>query len=139
MDENETSNSDKLKHSLCYVPIVWAVFFFTENKKSSDLMKHIKYWTFIFIVYIMINFLIVWLFMLKIWAILFLLYAWIAGFLWWKAYNWEDVQLDYIDDFEQKIKDNLNDDSSENPTSNKTTVKKKDKKDDDTDADVLDF
>lgn len=42
MEQNK-SNSDNLKNALCYVPIVAIILFFTEEKKSDSLKKHIKY------------------------------------------------------------------------------------------------
>ena len=109
MDNNTASNSDKLKHALCYVPLVGVILFFTEQNKSSQLMKHIKYGTFLFVAFVFIRFIIVWILMLDITWLLFLIYAWIAGFLWWKSYNWENVDIEYIDEFEKKVKNNLND------------------------------
>ena len=46
MENENLSNSDKLKNALCYVPLVWVVLFFTEENKSQLLMKNIKYWTY---------------------------------------------------------------------------------------------
>lgn len=109
MENNNNSNSDKLKNAICYIPLGWAVLFFTEQKKSDELMKHIKYWTFLFIAFIFIRLVIVWIFMLPISGLLFLLYAWITGYFWYKAYSWENVDIEYIDEFEKKIKENLND------------------------------
>lgn len=136
MEENEVSNSDKFKHWLCYIPFVSIVLFFTENDKSEELMKHIKYSTFLLIVYLFLNFILLWIFFLKAWWILFIIYAWITGFLWWKAYNWEDVQLDYIDDLEKKVKENMNEASSKWKTQANSTKKDETKKEDE---DILDF
>lgn len=43
MEENKKSNSDNLKNALCYIPFVAIWLFFTENKRSNSLNKHIKY------------------------------------------------------------------------------------------------
>jgi hypothetical protein len=43
MDELKKSGSDYLKNALCYVPLVALVLFFTEENKSVELKKHIKY------------------------------------------------------------------------------------------------
>ena len=109
MENKETSNSHKLKNAICYIPVWAIVLFFTEQKKSEELMKHIKYGTFLFVAYIILRFIIVWVLMINLSWILFLVYAWITGFFWFKAYNGEDVDIDYIDDFEKKVKDNLED------------------------------
>lgn len=42
MEQNK-SNSDNLKNALCYVPFIAIILFFTEEKKSESLKKHIKY------------------------------------------------------------------------------------------------
>lgn len=110
MENENLSNSDKLKNGLCYVPFVGIVLFFTEENKSQILMKHIKYWTYLLLAFIITQFIIVSVMMIPIGWILFLIYAWCTWYLWWKAYNWKDVNIEYIDDFEKKIKDNLNDD-----------------------------
>lgn len=99
MDTNETSKNINLKHALCYIPLVAIIFFFTENNKSTELMKHIKYWIVLFIWYIILQSFLGW--------IMFLIYVWIIAFLWYKAYNWEAVELEHIDNLEKKIKENL--------------------------------
>ncbi len=107
MEQNK-SNSDNLKNALCYVPIVAIVLFFTEEKKSDSLKKHIKYWNFLFFAYIIARFIIT--AVLPLWSlsgILFLAYAGITWFLGYKAYNWEDMNVEYIDKFEDKIKEKL--------------------------------
>jgi DNA polymerase III delta subunit len=43
MEQNNKPNSDNLKNALCYVPFAAIVLFFTEEKKSNSLKKHIKY------------------------------------------------------------------------------------------------
>jgi hypothetical protein len=70
------------------------------------LMKHIKYGTALFWVYIIALVVLWW---MHISGILFLLYAWTAWILWYKAYNWEDVQIDYVDKVESKIREKWHD------------------------------
>jgi len=134
MENNKPTNSDKFKNTLCYVPFGWIVLFFTEETKSKELMKHIKYATFLLIAFMVTQFIIVTVLSLKFFSwILFLIYAWITGFLWFKAHSWEEINIEYIDDFEKKIKDNMNDNTVVNKEE-KTEIKKEEKKDD-----VLDF
>ena len=135
MDNNNGSNSDKLKNALCYIPFAWIVLFFTEQNKSAELMKHIKYGTFLFIAFVLIRFIIVWILLLPISWILFLIYLWIIAVLWWKSYNGEDVNIEYIDEFEKKVKENLNDTEKKE----KTEVKKEESNDDKKDDDLVDF
>ena len=101
----QVPQNERLKHALCYVPIVAFIFFFTESKKTEELMTHIKYGGAIFVVYIIANIFLSW----AIGGILFLMYVGICGFLWYKAYVWEDVEIDYIDKAEDKIKKSFND------------------------------
>ncbi len=149
MEDNKPTNSDKFKNSICYVPFGWIVLFFTEETKSKELMKHIKYGTFLLIAFMVIQFIIVWVLSIPLWWILFLIYAWITGFLWFKAHNWEDINLEYIDDFEKKIKDNMNDNTvvKTEKTTEKTEekveetkkVEKTEESSEKKDEDVLDF
>ena len=105
MEENNESKNDKLRNAVCYIPFVAFILFFTEKNKSKELMKHIKYWGALFIIYIVLN-LIFWWF-LK--SFLFLLYFWIIWMLWYKVYNWENVELEHIDKMEKKIRESFND------------------------------
>ena len=108
MEENKKSNSDNLKNALCYIPFVAIWLFFTENNRSNSLNKHIKYWNFLFIAYILARFILIWvLWLYFVSGLLFLIYAGITGFLGYKAYNGEDMDVEYIDNFEEKFKENL--------------------------------
>jgi len=103
--QEELSKNEKFKYALCYLPVVWIVLFFTENLKTDSLKKHIKYWTALFLTYILARFIIVWVLMLPFWTLLWLAYIWIIWFLVYKVYSWEDVKIEYIDEIEKKIKD----------------------------------
>ena len=138
MENKQVSNGDKLKNAICYIPLGWVVLFFTEQNKSNVLMKHIKYGTALFLAFVILRFAIAWVLMLPISWLLSLVYIWITGFFWYKAYNWEDINIEYIDEFEKKVKDNLNDTTTEKKEDIKTEVKTEQKKEDKKD-DVLDF
>jgi hypothetical protein len=43
MENKQSSNNEKTKNAICYIPFAAIVMFFTEQKKSKELMKHIKY------------------------------------------------------------------------------------------------
>lgn len=101
--ESKKTNSENFKNAMCYVPFGAFVMYFAENKKTDLLKKNIKYWMILFWIYLLLNFILWWL----ISGILFLLYIWVSAFLWMKAYNWEKVQLDYIDEMEKKVKEKL--------------------------------
>lgn len=102
-ENSKESKSENFKNAMCYVPFGAIVMFFAENKKSDTLKKNIKYWIILLWVYMILNFLLSWL----IAGILFVLYIWISAILWWKAYNGEKVELDYIDEMEKKVRDKL--------------------------------
>ena len=105
--KKEKANNEKFKNAICYIHFVSIVLFFTEEKKSKELFKNIKYGTFLLIGFIVIRFLITGILLLPIWGLLFLIYAWISIFFWYKAYSWEDVTIEYIDKFEEKVKENI--------------------------------
>lgn len=136
MDNKNISNSDRLKNSLCYLPFGGAILFFVEESKSKTLIKHIKYWTFLFIAFILIRLVVVSVLFLPLGWMLFIIYAWISWFFWYKAYNWEDFEISYINEFEEKVKNNLNwEEKKYNDNDKKDKEKDKEKNKDD----VLDF
>jgi hypothetical protein len=98
---------DRFKNALCYVPLVAFILFFTENHKSTEFLKHIKYGVILFVayavIYIVFGFMFLWAFR----GILGLLYLGISGYLFYKAYNGQDIKLEYIDKAEKKVKENM--------------------------------
>lgn len=108
MNNENLSNSNKFKFALSYIPLVAVVLFFAEDKKSKQLMKHIKYWVGLLIIYLLIRFVIVTVLSLwNLWALLTTIYLWISIYLWYKAYKWEDVNIEYLDKIEEKVKANF--------------------------------
>jgi len=114
MNDNQSSVNIKNKNALCYIPLVAIFIHFTEEKKTKELEKHIKYWIILFIWYAILN--------VVFWMLSLIVYLWISWFLWYKAYSWEDVKISFIDDFDK----------------NKTNTKTK-KDSSDKDDDVLNF
>lgn len=102
---NNAPQSENLKHALCYIPVVAFVLFFTEDNKSTNLMKHIKYGGALFVFYFVLSFILPW----PLASLLSLVYIGIAGVFGYKAYNGENVDIELIDDLEGKIKDSMND------------------------------
>jgi len=103
---------DNLKNSLCYIPFAAIVLSFTEEEKSEELKKHIKHWITLLVIYILVSMLFRWLFwwmfhlyfFFWIGNIVTLIYFIVSGILWYKAYMWEDVKVDILDDMEEKFK-----------------------------------
>lgn len=116
MSDNKTAN-ERTKNALCYIPLAAFFIHYTETKKSNELKKHIKYWIVLFIGYAILSF-ILWIFL---WPLIFIIYLWASWVLWYKVYNWEDVNIGFIDNFDK----------------NKSEEKKKDSSD--KDDDVLNF
>ncbi len=102
MSKKEWPKTDNLKNALCYVPFVWILFFFIEDNKSPEFKKHIKYWTILLFVFLILNILLWWIWLLR--GLLTVLYFWWISFIMWKIYSWEEVDLSYIDKAEEGIK-----------------------------------
>ncbi len=108
MGDIKQSNNVNFKNALCYLPMAAIVLFFTENKRSAILNKHIKYGIILLWIYIVGKTIIGAIpFLSFLDGLLLILYVWISGVLWYKAYNGENVDVEYIDKFETKIKENL--------------------------------
>jgi len=103
MSSKNSLEKDNIKNLLCYIPLVAFVLFLTEKKKSKWLMNHIKYWAILFIIYILSKALIGFIF----WGLITILYVFISLYLWYKAYNWEKIEIEYLDKLEWKIKDSM--------------------------------
>lgn len=97
----QLSQSTQVKHALCYIPGAAFILFFIETDKSKQLLKHIKYGAGLFILYLILN-LFVWIFHLA--GVLSVMYIMVSVFLGYKAYIWEDIDLEWMDVIEDKIK-----------------------------------
>lgn len=125
MENNTVSNTDRLKSSLCYIPLGGPILYFIEQNKSSYLLKHIKYWTFLFIWFIWLRVVTSALFLgwLFFGWLLFIIYLWLAIYFWMKAYNWENFNIEAIDNiYPNEFKSNQNTfrENKSNQDTNKT-------------------
>lgn len=102
MEQENWSKKDNLKNAMCYIPLVSIVFFFTESNRSQEFNMHIKYGIFLLIAYMIL------MWILWSWGLLFIIYIWISWFLWYKANNWENIELEVFDNLEKTVKDNMN-------------------------------
>lgn len=91
-------NSQNVRNALCYIPLVAFVLYFTEENKSKEFERHLRYWMILFVVFVVCSFL----FRSIIATLVFLVYIWVSVFLWYKAYNWDDVKVEFVDDFLEK-------------------------------------
>ena len=101
-EKTEASKSDNFKNALCYIPFWAIVIFLIENKKTPKLKQNIKYGLSLFFWYIVFQVFIGWFFL---WFWIFVIYMVVSIFLGFKAYNWDKIDIDFIDDIEKKIKD----------------------------------
>jgi len=69
-------------------------------------MKHIKYGTFLFLAYVVLNYILN-VIHLNLGGLLSLAYLIAIGFLGYKAYTGEAVELEFIDKIEGEVKDKL--------------------------------
>jgi glucan phosphoethanolaminetransferase (alkaline phosphatase superfamily) len=95
---------------MCYIPLFAVIFFFTENNKSAEFNKHVKYWIFLLITYIVLSFFLWWMFAKILW-VLYIIASW---FLWYKAYKWDNVDLEMFDNIEKTVKNKLNENDKNN-------------------------
>lgn len=82
--------SDRVKNMLCFIPFFWIVMYAFEKEKTERINKNIVYGIFLFVC-----FLILW-FISWFW-LSFFLYIFSSAFLWYKAYIWEDIDLEFLD------------------------------------------
>lgn len=95
---NSENHNERVKNALCYIPIVAFVLFFIEENKTPDLDRNIKYGMIFFWVYFILTLIISWLFT----GLLFLVYIWISIYFGYKAYNGEDIKVEFIDNLLEK-------------------------------------
>lgn len=103
----ELSGGDKFKNALCYIPLVAFILFFTENNKSAEFLKHVKYGVILFVTYAVLYIILGFAFLWSFRGILGLLYIGISGYLFYKAYKGQEIKLEYIDTAEKKVKDHM--------------------------------
>jgi len=106
MSENR---KDNFKYALTYIPLVAFFFYFAEKDKSEEFKKHLKYAMVLFLWYTVIS--IVFRILLLWWLtpLLFIVYLFISWVLWYKAYNWEEVEVEILDEIWDKIQEKIDD------------------------------
>jgi uncharacterized membrane protein len=124
-EENSWSQSQRIKNAMCYIPFVAVIFFFAENKKTAEFERHCKYWITLLVVFMVLTILIRWTFF----GFIFLLYIWVSVFLWYKAYNWENVKIDSVDDSLSKVEDIMKKFKNDTPKKEETKEKKEEVED----------
>ena len=103
MSESE-SKKDNLKYAMCYIPFVAIIIYIVEANKTRELQKHINYWLILLGSIVIINIILKTLYLDFFAGIAALLYIIGSGYLWYKIFSWEEVEVGIIDKIEQKIK-----------------------------------
>ena len=101
MSENK---KDNFKYAMCYIPFVAIVIYFIEENKSKELQKHINYWLILLGSITIINMVFNSLYLGFLAAIATLLYLIASGYLWFKIYSWEEVEVEILNKIEKKVK-----------------------------------
>lgn len=104
--KKDSLSREEFTHTFSYFPyFIWpVVMFFLADSDRKKLMVHIKYSAIIAFV------VVVWHIVLS-WSILgFLLfpwYVWLSIWLGLKAYNWDKIQIDFIDSLEDSVQEKI--------------------------------
>ena len=97
---------EEITHSFCYFPyFIWpiAMFFLAETDKKKT-MIHIKYSAIIAFVVIVLH---VFVSGSILGFLLFPWYVWLSVWLGVKAYNWDKIQIDFIDSLEDSVQEKI--------------------------------
>jgi uncharacterized membrane protein len=104
----QKTEKQKFKNAICYIPFVAVVLFFVEQEKTPEFNKHLKYGIFLLIWFILTHFVVSMVIpFINLWWIVVLAYLIASGYLWYKAYAWEDFNIKAIDDIEKKVQENI--------------------------------
>ena len=98
------TKKDNFKYAMCYIPFVAIVIYFIEDNKSKELQKHINYGIILLALLVVINMVFNSLYLGFLAAIATLLYIIASGYLWYKIYSWEEVEVDILNKIEKKVK-----------------------------------
>ncbi len=102
MSDNK-NKSENLKNAICYIPMVAIFLFLTEKKTSGEYSKHIKYWMMLFWLYVISTTILTFVWMGWLNWLIVLAYIWTSLFLWFKAYNWEKVDVEILNTISDKF------------------------------------
>lgn len=100
MSENNKKN---FKNAICYIPLVAIFLYFTEKNTTQEYKKHIKYWMMLFVIYVITTTVLNVLWMRWLNWLVVLAYIAISIFLWFKAYNWEKVDVEILDNISDEF------------------------------------
>ncbi len=103
-DENIT-NKEKLNNVLSFIPFLNLWMLSVEKKDETELTKKFnRQWIALFLLYIVLFILcsFIW-----FWKIVTIAYLLAIIFFWAKAYNWEYVEIDFLEKIIEKFNKNI--------------------------------
>lgn len=105
-EKSNISSNDRFKHAICYIPFVWLLIFFFDNKKTKILLRHIKYSTWLLIAFLIARVFVSWILNIDLLTtLLSFSYLWFSVYIWYNIYSGEKVdELKYLDKAEEFIK-----------------------------------
>jgi uncharacterized membrane protein len=92
---------------MCYIPFVAFILFFVEKNVSKEYNTHMKYWMILFWGYILFSWILSAIFLWMFVWILALFYIFVSIYLWFKAYNWENIDIEILDNISDTIEDKM--------------------------------
>lgn len=93
-EENEITNKDRFYFVLSYIPLINIALLFLDLPKITNLQRYINQWVVLFLLYILLF--ILWL-VFGLWFLFTFLYIIFTLFLRVKAYNWEYVEIEFLE------------------------------------------
>ncbi len=106
MEEN--NKKENLKYAIAYIPLVAFFLYFTEKNISDEYKKHLKYAMLLFGIYVVISTVLRLMWMWWLVPMVFVVYLLASWFLAFKAYSWEKVEIDALDNLWNSIEEKLN-------------------------------
>lgn len=99
--DKEKNESQDIKNAMAFVPLLAFIFLFIDQNRTKRFNKNISYAISLFIAYVVSS-----LFLFFISYLILILYFWISVFLWYMAYLNKDVDIKFLDNILNKIKEN---------------------------------
>lgn len=104
MEWSEKLQKDNFKNAICYIPLLAILLYFIDEIKSDEYKKNIKYWIYLFVLYVFSSIIIkFFLYYSAILFILFIVYIIMSSYYWFKAFKWNDINIYIIDELDKKV------------------------------------
>jgi len=103
-----SEKKDNLKYAIAYIPLVAFFLYFTEKNISKEYSKHLRYGMILFWMYVLISMVLKVLWMWWIVPMAFTVYLVVSWILAFKAFNWDSVDVEILDNIWDTINDKIN-------------------------------